>query len=82
MKILFEPRKLIVLVLICLISTVTSAQSENNISNQKKENREALKIAFFTAKMNLNTEESSVFWPVLNEMKNELKDLKNERKIN
>ena len=78
MKILFEPRKLIVLVLICLISTVTSAQSENNISNQKKENREALKIAFFTAKMNLNTEESRVFWPVVNEMKNELKDLKDK----
>ena len=55
MKILFEPRKLIVLVLICLISTVTSAQNENNISNQKKENREAPKIAFFTAKMNLST---------------------------
>ena len=78
MKILFEPRKLIVLVLICLISTVTSAQSENNISNQKKENREALKIAFFTAKMNLNTEESKVFWPVVNEMENELKDLKDK----
>ena len=78
MKILFEPRKLIVLVLICLISTVTSAQSENNISNQKKENKEAIKIAFFTSKMNLNTEESRVFWPVLNEMENELKDLKDK----
>ena len=75
MKILFEPRKLIVLVLICLISTVTSAQND---LKQKKENREALKIAFFTAKMNLNTEESRVFWPVVNKMENELKDLKDK----
>jgi hypothetical protein len=28
--------------------------------------------------MNLNTEESRVFWPVVNEMENELKDLKNK----
>ena len=38
----------------------------------------SLKIAFFTAKMNLNTEESKVFWPVVNEMENELKDLKDK----
>ena len=28
--------------------------------------------------MHLNTEESRVFWPILNEMENELKDLKNK----
>ncbi|CAI8165574.1 MAG: Uncharacterised protein [Crocinitomicaceae bacterium] len=28
--------------------------------------------------MNLNTEESRVFWPVVNEMENELKDLKDK----
>ena len=78
MKNLIEPRKLIVLVLICLISSVTTAQNENNISNQKKQNRQAQKIAFFTATMNLNSEESKVFWPVVNEMENELKDLRNK----
>ena len=41
-----------------------------NDLKQKKENRDALKIAFFTAKMNLNTEESRLFWPVVNEMEN------------
>ena len=46
--------------------------------NQKKENRQAQKVAFFTAKMNLNTEESKVFWPVVNEMENELKELKDK----
>tara|TARA_Y200000002_G_scaffold376137_1_gene379537 strand:- start:1015 stop:1503 length:489 start_codon:yes stop_codon:yes gene_type:complete len=78
MKLLIEPRKTVVLVLICLISTLTLAQSENNISNPKNENRKAQKIAFFNAKMNLNEEESKAFWPVVNDMQKELKDLKNK----
>ena len=78
MKPLIEPRKTVVLVLICLISTLTLAQSENNISNPKNENRKAQKIAFFNAKMNLNKEESKAFWPVVSDMQKELKDLKNK----
>ena len=67
-------KKLSIFLIICLSSTFILAQND---LNQKKENREAIKIAFFTSKMNLNTEESRVFWPVVNEMENELKDLKN-----
>tara|TARA_X000000950_G_scaffold20422_1_gene22042 strand:+ start:11704 stop:12192 length:489 start_codon:yes stop_codon:yes gene_type:complete len=78
MKPLIEPRKTVVLVLIYLISTLTLAQSENNISNPKNENRKAQKIAFFNAKMNLNKEESKAFWPVVSDMQKELKDLKNK----
>ena len=78
MKILIELKKIIVVVLICLMSSLIRAQSENNNSNQKKENRESRKIAFFTAKMNLNIEESKVFWPIVNEMDNELEDLKDK----
>ena len=78
MKILSELKKLIVVVLICFMSSLITAQSENNNSNQKKENRESRKIAFFTGKMNLNIEESRVFWPIVNEMENELKGLRNK----
>lgn len=70
-----EIKKLIILLIICLTSTFVLAQND---LKQKKENREALKIAFFTAKMNLNTDESRVFWAVVNEMENELKDLKDK----
>ena len=76
MKLLIEPRKTVVLFLICLISTLTLAQSENNISNTKNENRKGQKIAFFNAKMNLNEEESKVFWLIVSDMQKELKDLK------
>jgi hypothetical protein len=75
MKKLNKIKKLNILVIICLSSTIIFAQNE---LNQKKENRQAQKVAFFTAKMNLNTEESKVFWPVVNEMENELKELKNK----
>tara|TARA_B100000965_G_C19539186_1_gene734792 strand:- start:1030 stop:1464 length:435 start_codon:yes stop_codon:yes gene_type:complete len=60
------------------MSSLITAQSENNNSNQEKENRESRKIAFFTAKMNLNIEESRVFWPIVNKMENELKGLRNK----
>ena len=75
MKKLNKIKKLNILVIICLSSSIIFAQNE---LNQKKENRQAQKVAFFTAKMNLNTEESKVFWPVVNEMENELKELKDK----
>ena len=46
--------------------------------SQNKEQREARKIAFFTMKMELTSDESLRFWPVVNEMEAELKALKKE----
>ena len=53
--------------------------SQNNNPNKKRENREAIKIAFFTKKMDLNTVESQNFWPLVNDMEAELKALKNKK---
>ena len=78
MKKFNEIKKLSIFLIICLTSTFIFAQ--NNIT-KKKVNIEALKIAFYTAKMNLNTEESKVFWPVVNEMENELKELKDKNAL-
>lgn len=75
MKKLNEIKKLSILLITCLSSTIILAQNE---LDKKKENRQAQKVAFFTAKMNLNMEESKVFWPVVNEMENELKELKDK----
>ncbi len=44
--------------------------------SQNKEQRETRKIAFFTMKMELTSDESLRFWPVVNEMEAELKALK------
>ena len=67
--------KLSFVLVITLFSTILSAQND---SIMKKENREARKIAFFTTKMDLNSEESQNFWPVVNEMNVELKELRNK----
>ena len=75
MKKFNEIKKLSILISICLSSTFIFAQKD---ITKKKVNKEPLKIAFYNAKMNLNTEESKVFWPVVNEMENELKDLKDK----
>ena len=70
-----KTNKLSIVLVITLFSTILSAQND---SNQKKENIEARKIAFFTSKMDLNTEESLNFWPVVNEMNAELKEIRNK----
>lgn len=44
--------------------------------NPKKVDKEAAKIAFFSNKLALTAEESKLFWPVVNEMEKELKDLR------
>ena len=75
MKKFNEIKKLIIVLIICITSSFIFAQND---INPKKENREALKIAFFTSKMNLNVEESKIFWPIVNEMENELKGLRNK----
>ena len=48
--------------------------------NPKKVDKEAAKIAFFSNKLALTAEESKLFWPVVNEMEKELKDLRIEMK--
>ena len=67
--------KLFIVLVICLSSNILFSQND---SNQKKENREARKIAFFTTKMELNSKESQIFWPVVNEMNAELKEVRNK----
>tara|TARA_Y100000813_G_scaffold116809_1_gene83718 strand:+ start:440 stop:907 length:468 start_codon:yes stop_codon:yes gene_type:complete len=44
--------------------------------NPKKVDKEAAKIAFFSNKLALTAEESKLFWPVVNDMEKELKDLR------
>ena len=69
-------KNLFLIIISCL--TTNLLLSQNNNLNKKRENREAIKIAFFTKKMDLNTVESQNFWPLVNDMEAELKALKNK----
>lgn len=48
---------------------------------QKKEKVEAMKIGFITQQMDLTPEEAQKFWPVYNQMNNEIDALRKERKL-
>ena len=70
---------LTILILIAFMPFISFSQGSTN-KNQNKENREATKIAYFTNKMELTVEESQNFWPVVNEMQQELKALRSKNK--
>ena len=61
MKKFNEIKKLIIVLIICVTSSFMIAQND---INPKKENREALKIAFFTSKMNLNVDKNNYIHPI------------------
>ena len=74
--ILIKLSKLALLLAICLSPIFLSAQDQKNSKKSNAQNREARKIAYFTSKMQLNSEESQNFWPIVNEMEAEIKGLK------
>ncbi len=45
-----------------------------------REKVESQKVAFITQKLNLTTEEAQSFWPIYNELKNEMSALRETRK--
>ncbi len=50
------------------------------MQREKKENIEAMKIAFITKKLELSPEEAQKFWPVYNQYNEKLKDLRKKRR--
>lgn len=46
----------------------------------KEDKLKAKKVAFFTQKLNLNSDEAEVFWPVYNEYQEQKEDLFEQRK--
>ena len=61
--------------LMLLCTTVANAKS-----GIKEDKLKAKKVAFFTQKLNLNSEEAEVFWPVYNEYQEQKENLFEQRK--
>ncbi|MFC3562377.1 hypothetical protein [Pedobacter jamesrossensis] len=66
-------KKLFFAVLMLMLPSVIWAQ------RPKGEEIEALKIAFFTKKLDLSPDEAKVFWPIYNDMQGEQNALRKER---
>ncbi|MGN6417142.1 MAG: hypothetical protein ACTHMC_06615 [Pseudobacter sp.] len=66
-----------------LLFTFTSnAQVERKTPREPGAKIEALKIAFYTRKLDLSTEEAQKFWPVYNKYSAELKKVRQDAKAN
>ena len=74
--------KTALLTLVTIIGfTGTSIAQPGPKHEEKKEKVEAMKIGFITQQMNLTPEEAQKFWPVYNQMNNEIENLHKERQL-
>lgn len=59
------------------LALLKNTQAQEN----RREEIESFRIAFFTRQLNLTSEEAKKFWPVYNEMQAEMQKLQKERKM-
>ena len=62
---------------VLMLFSVTSTSARSGI---KEDKIKAKKVAFFTQKLNLNSDEAEVFWPVYNEYQEQRDNLFEQRK--
>lgn len=62
--------------------TIPTLAQERGRSPEQREQLEALKIAFITEELNLSPDEAQTFWPVYNEMENQLKEIRRSKREN
>lgn len=72
---------------ICFSGSIYSQQMggppgrKGELKQEKKENIEAMKIAFLTNKLDLTPEEAQKFWPVYNQYQEKLHELRKKRRM-
>ena len=64
--------------LLTLLLFVISGLAQNEMKPERNDKINALRVAFLTEKMDLNSEESAKFWPIYNQRKKELESLRKE----
>jgi hypothetical protein len=73
--------KLILPALLTLMFFTLSGQPRQRMNpEERKENVEAMKIAFLTKELNLSSEEAKKFWPVYNEYTDGVKKIREARR--
>jgi hypothetical protein len=64
------------------VTVVTVAQDDGDGNKEGAGRIEALKIAFLTKKLNLSTEEAQKFWPIYNSYIKEVRQTRQEARLN
>jgi Skp family chaperone for outer membrane proteins len=65
----------LILFIITILSIKTTFAQE-----QRREEIESFRVAYFTRQVGVNTEEAKKFWPIFNEMQEEIQKLHRERR--
>lgn len=65
--------KILILVAVLLGSSV-SLWAQGKLSEEKRKEFEAQKVAYYTQELDLTPEEAAVFWPLYNEMMKKIKE--------
>lgn len=66
--------------LILFTLLITSIKT-SSAQEQRREEIESFRVAYFTRQVGLNSEEAKKFWPIFNEMQDEIQKLHRERRI-
>ena len=70
-------KRIVCIVLLCGLVTVTARAQEDD---EKNDRVEAMKVAFITQRLNLSPAEAKAFWPVFNVFTDEMKKIKSKEK--
>jgi len=73
-------RRLKSLTFILCLPLLIFAQTKEAQKQKKKEQMEAMKVAYITKELSLTTQEAQAFWPVYNEYNVDLGELREERR--
>lgn len=65
----------VVLFLVGLLTSINVFAQEGKLSEEKRKEFEAQKVAFFTQQLELTPTEAAVFWPLYNEMQKSIRSL-------
>lgn len=71
--------KSISIVLLLVVSMLTGAYGQHN-AERKNEKIKTLRIAYLTEKLNLTTDEATLFWPLLQEFETRMSNIKKEQR--
>ncbi len=75
--------KNLMLILVFTVSVLASygqPPHRDGISKEKRQKLESMKVAFITQRLDLTPDEAKVFWPVYNQMSDELHGLREKRR--
>ena len=67
--------KNLLFVIFFLLGTGVAFAQTGKLSDEKRKEFEAQKVAFFTQELDLSPEEAAVFWPLYNEMQRKYRDI-------